>query len=119
MQKMTFEEYRTRVYSGISRPVGWRVGQHAFNLLHEINPELADQVRATPMDPFYRDGKLPKFLVWVGQHWDDKPVAERVHNYVVATLKAIEDLAKLDNKTSDIELYEEGIALEKILKGMI
>lgn len=39
-----------------------RVGQTMFNLLQEMNPELADAIRGTPFDPFYDDGKIALFL---------------------------------------------------------
>ena len=39
-----------------------RKGQAAFNALHELDPELADMVRGSKVDPFYKDDRLPEFL---------------------------------------------------------
>lgn len=32
-----------------------RVGQHFFNTLYVIRPDLADGIRGTKLDPFYRN----------------------------------------------------------------
>ena len=44
---------------------GWREGQAAFNALHEVDPDLANEIRGTRLDPFYRDDKLPEFFAAV------------------------------------------------------
>ena len=44
---------------------GWREGQAAFNALHEIDPDLANEIRGTRLDPFHQDGKLPEFYATV------------------------------------------------------
>lgn len=44
---------------------GLRKGQTFFNVLHELEPELADRLTGTADDPFYDDGKLPGFLLRV------------------------------------------------------
>lgn len=40
----------------------WRRGQAMFNALHEIDPALANHLRSTPADPFYRDERIGAFL---------------------------------------------------------
>jgi len=35
------------------RHTNWRWGQCLFNALNELNPKVADDVRATANDPFY------------------------------------------------------------------
>lgn len=47
-----------------------RSGQAYFNTLADVRPSLAEEVRATTLDPFYDDANLAAFLVWVGEHWD-------------------------------------------------
>lgn len=47
-----------------------RVGQVAFNSLYETRPELANAVRATPLDPFHMDERLDEFFAYVEEHWD-------------------------------------------------
>ena len=53
------------------KPQSWRRGQYAFNLLHSMKPKLAELVRATPIDPFHRDERIPAFLEFVQAHWED------------------------------------------------
>lgn len=57
----------------------WRRGQAYFNVLHDVRPDLARQVRGTIKDPFYDDRRVPKFLAWVCLHWggeEDKETDE-------------------------------------------
>ncbi len=44
----------------------WRKGQAMFNALDRLDPELANMIRSTPEDPFYRDERIPTFelLLW-------------------------------------------------------
>lgn len=35
--------------------ISQRYGQHYFNMLHEKRPDVANKIRATPLDPFYYD----------------------------------------------------------------
>lgn len=44
-----------------------RIGQRYFNALSEISPELADEIRNGPNDPFHMDQKLPAFCEEVAQ----------------------------------------------------
>lgn len=46
-----------------------RRGQRAFNVLFEHNPHLANRVRGTKNDPFYRDEALDDFLTFVVSEW--------------------------------------------------
>lgn len=45
-----------------SRPAHIRRGQAAFTTLFAIAPSVADEIRATPSDPFYSDERLPDFF---------------------------------------------------------
>jgi hypothetical protein len=49
----------------MNRPTTWRAGQAAFNFLHDLNPELAEQIRGTQLDPFHLDDRLPEFYAWL------------------------------------------------------
>ena len=42
-------------------PPDTRTGQHAFNVLADLCPEVASQIRGTTADPFYTDANLPAF----------------------------------------------------------
>lgn len=47
-----------------------RVGQAYFNALHQHFPQVADAIRGTDNDPFYRDDRLHAFFYAVGQEVD-------------------------------------------------
>ena len=64
----TFENYLRAVHHV---PREQRRGQWAFNVLHEMRPDLSDHVRGNvELDPFHQDSKLPAFLEWVANQWD-------------------------------------------------
>jgi hypothetical protein len=46
---------------------GLRRGQTFFNVLSEMEPELAGRLTEAADDPFYNDGKLPGFLLRVAE----------------------------------------------------
>lgn len=47
-----------------------RLGQLMFNVLSEMNPTLADQVRGDPtLDPFYEDQNIAAFVIWLDEKW--------------------------------------------------
>lgn len=48
-------------FTGV-RPTERRLGQHAFNILHKIHPEIANKIRGSIVDPSYDDKYLPRFL---------------------------------------------------------
>lgn len=47
------------------RDPNFRLGQWAFCVLHEEFPDIARQITASPVDPFYDDKKIPKFLIYL------------------------------------------------------
>ena len=59
---MTWNEYLQRVAIAQRENPSWRMGQTYFNVLHDHEPEIADRFRATTLDPFHRDERLPNFL---------------------------------------------------------
>ena len=43
-----------------------RSGQSYFNVLYDMNPELANEIRGTNIDPFHKkDGDMVPFIVWL------------------------------------------------------
>lgn len=44
---------------------GYRLGQAIFNIVHKLYPDIADEARATPIDPFYDDSLIHDFLDFV------------------------------------------------------
>jgi hypothetical protein len=66
---VTFDKYTEIVaWTDSSRP-DWRLGQTYFNVLHQVRPHLAEQVRATDLDPFHTDDRIPAFLAFVESNW--------------------------------------------------
>lgn len=47
----------------------WRKGQHTFNLLNEVRPDLAASIRGSLRDPFHQDNKIEECLLWVQENW--------------------------------------------------
>lgn len=77
---MTFNEFIIRLY-GKEKPEWSRLGQWAFNTLHEVKPVLANEIRGTKFDPFYQDSRIGDFLVEVAEKWsapvfEDQPTRE-------------------------------------------
>lgn len=60
--------YKAVVFTQEDYP-DWRRGQVMFNVLNAFDPELADMIRGTLEDPFYRDERIPAFeaLLWGSQ----------------------------------------------------
>lgn len=57
-----------------------RAGQAAFNALHDIEPEIANQVRGTDCDPFYRDSRMVAFTAWLIGRLDMEQYSQEVNN---------------------------------------
>lgn len=66
---MLYEEYLSRALSRRALNPTERLGQAYFNVLDDVRPDLADQIRATQLDPFYNDGLFRAFLEWVQANW--------------------------------------------------
>lgn len=65
---MTYEEFLTFIATEY-RPTPWRVGQFYFNALNYVRPDLAKEVRATELDPFYDDERIPAFMEALASMW--------------------------------------------------
>jgi hypothetical protein len=65
-----FEEYLRRVADEQRAHPEWRAGQTFFNVLYEARPYLADNIRGTGLDPFYRDERIPLLLDELRIRWD-------------------------------------------------
>jgi hypothetical protein len=71
MADYTFEWYKNMVMARRIAEPHQRRGQYAFNLLFQVRPDIANEFRATELDPFHRDHKLPDWLNAVEAAWDD------------------------------------------------
>lgn len=67
---MSFNDFMSYVQREAGRNKDWRAGQTYFNLLHDVRPDLANQIRATRMDPFHDDSRIPGFLTWLEINWN-------------------------------------------------
>jgi hypothetical protein len=63
----TFAQYLEPVDVAMREHHGLRKGQTFFDILREMEPELADRLTGTADDPFYNGGKLAGFLLRVGE----------------------------------------------------
>jgi hypothetical protein len=73
---MTFDEWLFQAVSAYaeSPPNGYghhrqRFGQFLFNKLYEDRPDLSESVRASPLDPFNHDDRIPSFLYFAKDNW--------------------------------------------------
>jgi hypothetical protein len=62
-----FDEYQRAVEVAMRERSGLRKGQAYFDVLVELEPELAERLAETDDDPFYNDEKLPDFLLRVAE----------------------------------------------------
>lgn len=67
-----FEAYMARVGLQQAAHSDWRSGQTYFNVLYfdGFDPELADELRGGPLDPFNQDELIPAFLEEVRSRWE-------------------------------------------------
>lgn len=66
--RIDFNDYLTRAFR---HQPHLRRGQAAFNTLWEERPDLAELVRGSDIDPYYRDELLDRFILWVEASWDE------------------------------------------------
>lgn len=59
-------EMMRQIQAAVGRtPEGLRPGQVAFNALHTLRAEWADEIRGSGLDPFHNDDALPAFYRWL------------------------------------------------------
>ena len=73
---MVLKEYFDRVAEECSKHPYYRVGQAMFNVLLDMEPELAEEIRGSDADPFYasvaRDPRVTKFREAIRLHCTKK-----------------------------------------------
>ena len=62
---ISYENYRAAVKRAQAKHPSWRYGQALFNVLKEYEPDLAREVLAEDVDPFYVDARAGLFLDWL------------------------------------------------------
>lgn len=68
MSALTFTEF-CRVVTETMPTAEVRYGQHWFNVLRAIRPDLAELVRATQLDPFHRETVSDETISFVVERW--------------------------------------------------
>jgi len=69
---LPFSYFQQEVKEQFAKNPNWRLGQTAFNVLYEQRPDISEQIRATDIDPFYNDSRLPKFFEKVADLWEKR-----------------------------------------------
>jgi len=67
---MTFADYQTKFYT-TPYPKELRHGQAVFNYVHSTEPEIADKLRGSAVDPFYQDRLVEVFWLAVERLYDE------------------------------------------------
>lgn len=64
-EKITYHEFLSLVQKAwLNKQGEWRYGQTLFNALAHYRPDLSEQIRTTPLDPFFRDHENIKPALW-------------------------------------------------------
>jgi hypothetical protein len=69
-KKCSFNEFLAGVALAAPTEKQMRYGQTFFNTLDWLRPHLADEIRGTMRDPFYRDWVDEPTLLWLEAAWD-------------------------------------------------
>lgn len=67
-EKMSLHDMGTlqKIASNVQKQTGWRYGQCLFNVLYDVDKEMAEEVRGVPeIDPYYRNENIPSFLRYI------------------------------------------------------
>lgn len=68
---LTFAQFMNEV-GDLEVSMRWRKGQALFNHLVTVAPKMANDIRATPLDPFFRDEKSQVYkecIKWLRENW--------------------------------------------------
>jgi hypothetical protein len=68
---MTFQEYQHKFYT-TPHPKELRHGQAVFNYVHTTKPEIANELRSSAVDPFYKDNLVEVFWLAVEKLYNKK-----------------------------------------------
>lgn len=68
---MNYHSFRLAVQQEWAEADDQRLGQVYFNLLHNLRPDIANRLRGSLIDPFYRDKLSTETEEFVIAEWDD------------------------------------------------
>lgn len=66
---MDIADFLAQATSTFDPHSGLRYGQHWFNTLYAVRPDIADKIRATKLDPFHKDNVSHETLDFVITNW--------------------------------------------------
>lgn len=65
MKQVSFSEFQKAWEDRLQTHKDERYGQAAFNVLHELCPNLAKEICGTDSDPYYLNSAIPRFLSYI------------------------------------------------------
>lgn len=68
---MNYDSFRVAVQQEWAESDDLRLGQVYFNLLLLIQPHIAEKLRGSLRDPFYKNELAPEMEQMVRDEWDD------------------------------------------------
>ena len=69
---MTLNEFIAEVVKTTYAHPDWRLGQSVFNRLLELEPDMAEEIRGTKFDPFYKSAnELDIFWGFIAKRLDN------------------------------------------------
>lgn len=68
---MNYHSFRLAVQQEWAESQDQRLGQVYFNLLHKVRPDIANRLRGSLIDPFYREKLSTETEEFVIAGWDD------------------------------------------------
>lgn len=66
---MTFADFLALATRTFDEKADLRYGQHWFNTLYEVRPDIANKVRGSIFDPFHRDIVSDQAIMFVVDNW--------------------------------------------------
>ncbi len=64
-----YEHFTKIVNETLPKDSEIRYGQHYFNVLNVVRPDIANEIRGTKLDPFHRDSVSPEVESFVARSW--------------------------------------------------
>mgnify|MGYP006274228215 CR=1 FL=1 len=68
---MTYSDFTKLVATTFPNDGDIRYGQHYFNTLYSVHPNLANRLRGSLNDPFYREKVSPETEAFVEKEWSN------------------------------------------------
>lgn len=69
--KISYQDYLAEIWEAQDRFHFLRLGQICFIVLYLREPELANEIRGTELDPFFKDDEdMDNFWYWIARKFD-------------------------------------------------